>query len=116
MDTNNPYSNKSLPESTERRAPTYVQSPTSQAIIPYRNPKALIAYYLGIFSGFPLIGLPIGIAAFVFGIQGLQNRKKDPSIKGSVHAWIGIGCGGFFAVLWLFLTIVLVTVMVLAPK
>jgi len=26
-------------------------------LIPYKNPKALIAYYLGIFSLFPLLGL-----------------------------------------------------------
>ena len=38
-------------------------------IIPLKNPKALIAYYLGIASGLPFIGLPFGIAAFVLGIQ-----------------------------------------------
>jgi hypothetical protein len=69
-------------------------------LIPYKNPKALIAYYLGILSGLPLIGLPLGIAAFVLGIMGLRDRAKNPIIKGSVHAGIGIGCGGFFALLW----------------
>lgn len=68
--------------------------------IPYKNPKALIAYYLGIASGLPLIGLPFGLAAFVLGILGLRDRKRKPAIKGSVHAWIGIGCGGIFALLW----------------
>jgi len=62
-------------------------------IIPYKNPKALIAYYLGILSGLPIIGLPIGVAAFVLGIKGLKDRKQNPAIKGSAHAWIGIGCG-----------------------
>ncbi|MFK7766871.1 MAG: DUF4190 domain-containing protein [Mariniblastus sp.] len=69
-------------------------------VIPYKNPKALVAYYLGILSGLPLIGFPLGIAAFVLGILGLRDRKKNPAIKGSVHAGIGIGCGGLFAVLW----------------
>ena len=69
-------------------------------VIPYKNPKALIAYYLGIISGLPLIGLPFGVAAFVLGIMGLKARKQNPVIKGSAHAWIGIGCGGLFAVLW----------------
>ena len=69
-------------------------------IIPYKNPKALIAYYLGIFSGFPLVGFPLGIAAFVLGIMGLRDRAKNPVIKVSIHAGIGIGCGGFFAILW----------------
>ncbi|QDT14647.1 zinc finger Ran-binding domain-containing protein [Alienimonas californiensis] len=69
-------------------------------VIPYKNPPALIAYYLGLFSGFPLIGLPLGIAAFVLGIMGLKRRRENPKVKGSAHAWIGIGCGGFFALLW----------------
>jgi len=51
-------------------------------------------------SGLPLLGLPFAIAAFVLGIMGLRDKKKNPVIKGSVHAWIGIGCGGFFALLW----------------
>ena len=69
-------------------------------VIPYKNPQALIAYYLGILSGLPLLGLPLGIAAFVLGIMGLKARKRNPVIKGSAHAWIGIGCGGLFAILW----------------
>jgi hypothetical protein len=69
-------------------------------VIPYKNPKALIAYYLGIFSGFPLIGLPLGIAAFILGIQGLKARRQNPVIKGSIHAGIGIGCGCLFSLLW----------------
>lgn len=76
-------------------------------IIPYKNPKALIAYYLGIFSGLPLIGLPIGIAAFVLGVMGLRDRQRNPAIKGSVHAGIGIGCGGIFTVVW---TLVIVAI------
>lgn len=80
-------------------------------VIPYKNPKALIAYYLGIVSGLPFIGFPVGIAAFVLGIMGLKDRKKNPAIKGSVHAWIGIGCGGLFTVFW-GLVIVLIIVSV----
>lgn len=69
-------------------------------IIPYKNPKALIAYYLGIFSGFPIIGFFLAIPALVLGIMGLRDRNRNPAIKGSVHAGIGIGCGGFFMLLW----------------
>jgi hypothetical protein len=82
-------------------------------VIPYKNPKALIAYYLGICSGIPLIGLPLGIAAFVLGIQGLQARQRNPVIKGSIHAGIGIGCGLVFTVLWSF---VLVGIVILAAR
>ncbi len=81
-------------------------------VIPYKNPKALIAYYLGILSGLPLIGFPLGIAAFVLGIQGLQARKRNPAIKGSVHAGIGIGCGGIFTLLWGAVIILIIVAMV----
>lgn len=82
-------------------APQKQEGDSTGGVIPYKNPSALWAYYLGIVSGFPLIGLPFGIAAFVLGIMGLSARRKNPAIKGSVHAAIGIGCGGFFALLWL---------------
>lgn len=62
-------------------------------IIPYKNPQALIAYYLGIFGLIPFIGLLLAIPAFILGIIGLRKRKKNPIIKGSVHAWIGIILG-----------------------
>lgn len=59
-------------------------------VIPYKNPKALIAYYLGIGS---LLIFPLGFVSVVLGIMGLVDRKKNPVIKGSVHAWIGIVLG-----------------------
>ena len=55
---------------------------------------------MGILSGLPFIGLPLGIAAFVLGIMGLKDRKRNPAIKGSIHAGIGIGCGLIFTLLW----------------
>lgn len=77
-----------------------VEGDATGGIIPYKNPKALIAYYLGILSGLPLIGIPLGLAALILGILGLRDRSRNPVIKGSVHAAIGIGCGGFFFLLW----------------
>lgn len=69
-------------------------------VIPYKNPKALVSYYLGILSGLPIIGFPLGVIAFILGIMGLRDRRRNPAIKGSIHAGIGIGCGGFFALFW----------------
>ncbi|QDU93803.1 DUF4190 domain-containing protein [Lignipirellula cremea] len=69
-------------------------------VVPYKNWPALLAYYLGIFSLFPCIGLALAIPALVLGIMGLQRRRKNPAIKGSVHAWIGIVLGGFFTLVW----------------
>ena len=63
-------------------------------IIPYKNPKALIAYYLGIFSLIPCLGLALGIAAVVLGVLGLKAAQAQPNARGKVHAWVGIILGG----------------------
>jgi hypothetical protein len=86
----------------------FVQGDSTGGIIPYKNPNALLAYYLGILSGLPLIGLPLGIASFILGIRGLQARKRNPIVKGSIHAGIGIGCGCFFSLLWTFVIVTIV--------
>ncbi len=69
-------------------------------LIPYKNPHALIAYYLGLFSLFPCLGLLLAIPAFVLGIMGLRRAKQNPVIKGTVHAWIGVIMGGLMTVVW----------------
>jgi hypothetical protein len=102
MSSENPFSSPSQPfePNYQNQPPQITEGDGTGGIIPYKNPKALIAYYLGILSGLPLIGFPFGIVAFVLGIMGLRDRRRNPAIKGSVHAGIGIGCGGFFALLW----------------
>ncbi|EDY19556.1 hypothetical protein CfE428DRAFT_2732 [Chthoniobacter flavus Ellin428] len=62
-------------------------------LIPYKNPQALVAYYLGIFGLCPFIGPLLAIPAIILGILGLKKRKLNPIIKGAVHAWIGIILG-----------------------
>jgi hypothetical protein len=69
-------------------------------IIPYKNPKALIAYYCGVFSLMPCLGIGPGIAGVILGILGLKHRRLHPETKGSVHAWIGIILGGLMTLLW----------------
>ena len=76
------------------------QSDSTGGLIPYKNPHALIAYYLGLFSLFPILGLLLSIPAFILGIMGLRNRNRNPAIRGSVHAWIGIVMGGLMTLLW----------------
>ena len=105
-DSANPYAVPTGGTPYEQASPAAPYHDPSQqgdgtgGVIPYKNPKALVAYYLGILSGLPFIGFPIGIAAFVLGIMGLKARKQNPVIKGSAHAWIGIGCGGLFTLFW----------------
>ncbi|CAN5442052.1 hypothetical protein BH09VER1_BH09VER1_46710 [soil metagenome] len=73
--------------------PVVTEGDATGGVIPYKNPQALLAYYLGIFGLFPLVGLLLAIPAIVLGVIGLKKRKANPIIKGSVHAWIGIVLG-----------------------
>lgn len=74
------------------------QGDATGGVIPYKNPHALIAYYLGIVALLPVLGVPFGIASIILGIIGLKKRRQNPVIKGSVHAWIGI-LGGVFSLI-----------------
>ncbi len=62
-------------------------------LIPYKNGRALAAYYCGVFSLVPCLGLILGPIALVFGILGLRYVKQYPSAKGTGHAWAGIILG-----------------------
>ncbi|MEE3370229.1 MAG: hypothetical protein VX346_12895 [Planctomycetota bacterium] len=101
----NPFAEPTISTASVTPTPS-AEGDATGGMIPYKNPHALLAYYLGIVSGLPLIGLPFGIAAFVLGLKGLRARKENPVIKGSVHAAIGIGCGGLFSLLWTVLGLV----------
>ncbi|MBI5189186.1 MAG: zinc ribbon domain-containing protein [Nitrospirae bacterium] len=92
------------PECTGQAAGQYDGVST---VIPYRNKPALVAYYLGVFSIIPVLGIFLGIAAFVLGLKGRRNAIDNPERKGIVHAWIGILAGGFFGFGYLVATIVI---------
>lgn len=62
-------------------------------LIPYKNPKALAAYYCGIFSLIPCLGLILGPIALVLGVLGLRHRSMYPTAAGAVHAIVGIVLG-----------------------
>jgi len=75
-------------------------------LIPYKNPKALIGYYLSIFGFFlPLIG---SIVAVVLGFQGMSFAKKNPRAKGTAHAVVAIVLGILGSLFWGFILIVVV--------
>ncbi len=64
-------------------------------LIPYKNPKALAAYYCGVFgliSCFLVLGI-FGIVPIVLGVKGLKYAKLHPEAKGQAHAIIGIVLG-----------------------
>jgi hypothetical protein len=62
-------------------------------VIPYKNPKALTAYYLGIFGLIPCLGLILGPTAIVLGVLGLRYKAKYPEAKGKAHAIVGLLLG-----------------------
>lgn len=76
------------------------QGDATGGLIPYKNPPALTAYYLGLFSLFPVLGIGLAVPALILGLKGLRNSKEHPEVKGQVHAWIGIVMGGLMALIW----------------
>jgi hypothetical protein len=76
-------------------------------IIPYKNPQALIAYYCGVFSLIPCIGLILGPVAMFLGVSGLRNSRKNPLVRGQVHAWIGIVLGSLVTIAHVTVVVVL---------
>ena len=95
----------------EKSAPQYVVSEDSTmgGLIPYKNAKALWAYYLGIFSLIPFLGILPGIAALVLGVQGLKYAEENSQAKGKGHAWVGVVLGGISVVgMILFVLLVMV--------
>ncbi len=96
--------------------PSYVDTGTDSTggIIPYKNPHALIAYYLGLFSLFPILGFFLAVPAFILGVIGLRNRNRNPKIRGSAHAWIGIVMGALMTLLWGGMTLLMIAVAIFA--
>jgi hypothetical protein len=78
-------------------------------IIPYKNPKALTSYYMGVFSLIPLIGIFLGLTAVILGFLGLRDKKANPMIRGTAHAIVGIVTGIVFGGLNLVLLVAIVT-------
>jgi len=69
-------------------------------LIPYKNAQSLWAYYLGVFSLIPCLGIPLGVAALILGIRGLKYAGVHPEAKGKAHAWVGIVLGTLCALLY----------------
>lgn len=93
----NPYESKAPPASDfpPQGVPGHDQGDATGGLIPYKNPPALIGYYLSIGSMFPCLGLPLSVAAIWLGIKGFRLKKQNPAVKGSAHAGIAVGLGIF---------------------
>lgn len=66
---------------------------TLSGIFPYRNPPALIGYYISVASLIPIFALALGPIAVILGVVGLRKHKADPSVKGTAHAIVAIVLG-----------------------
>lgn len=62
-------------------------------LIPYKNGHALGAYYIGILSLLPVLGIILAPIAIIMGIIGIRRYRENPRIKGVVHGWIGVVLG-----------------------
>jgi hypothetical protein len=74
--------------------PAPVEGDKTGGLVPYKNPNALLAYYLAVFAIIPYLGIFLAPAAIVFGLRGWRYYQQYPVVKGAVHAWIGIIGGG----------------------
>lgn len=82
-------------------------SDATGGLIPYKNGKALAAYYCGVFALIPCVGGVLGVLAIVFGFLGLSHAKKFPEARGQAHAITGIVLGVICCLLWIVGPIVL---------
>jgi hypothetical protein len=68
------------------------------ALVPARNAPALVAYYCGVFSIIPGLGLVLGPVAIVAGIFGIRRASRHPEVRGAAHAWSGVVMGVLFPI------------------
>lgn len=99
--------NPNMPPPLPGARPAPQESELLRKVIPYKNPYALTAYYLAVFSLIPVLGIPLGLIAFVLGIVGIIYRSNHPEAHGFAHALTGIILGGGCAILW---TVIIVAI------
>jgi hypothetical protein len=95
----------------------YASAPTSDGtlggLMPYHNPKALLAYYFGYVAMLPMIGIVMIPFVFMWAVKALRAYKENPAVRGKGHAITGIvfACiGTLISVpLWVLLIVALST-------
>lgn len=76
--------------------PPVPQITATDRLIPTKNPKALFAYYCGVFS--IACGVILGPTAIVLGVLGFRESKTLQ--VGRTHAIVGIVAGSISTLLW----------------
>ena len=62
-------------------------------ILPKNNPYALWAYYCGVFSFTPVLGIPLSVVAIATGFMGIHRTRTDAQAKGVLHSSGGLLLG-----------------------
>jgi hypothetical protein len=109
-DTNpSPGPRKSRPVRAVRAKPRRAgdEEARGRTLLPYKNMRALFAYYLGVFSWVPGFGLLLSPVAMVLGILGYRYGRARPEAQGTGHAAAGI----LFGFVGMLLNIALVVVL-----
>jgi hypothetical protein len=96
--------------------PAATPANVGEFFVPYKNGCAVAAYYLGLFSFIPGIGILLGIPALILGIKGRALAVQHPEARGKVHAWVGIIMGGVFGVGQLILVLLVVFGLIMAHR
>jgi hypothetical protein len=81
------------PRRRRRRRDEDDEGDDAPALIPYKNGKALAAYYCGVFALVPVLGCVLGPVALILGILGISYANQHPRAKGKGHAIAGIVLG-----------------------
>jgi hypothetical protein len=85
-------------------------------LIPYKNPSALVGYYLGVFSLIPVFGLILGPAAIVLGVFGIRYVQQYPTAKGTAHAVVALVLGTLTTLGHLVAVVLVVAAMLSLPS
>lgn len=127
-DAHDPFASLTGEQNSSDKGPSTIQTATanpqlapnpnakkSAGWIPYKNPRALIAYYVSLFALIPFVGLLFSVPAIVFGILALRASAKRPEIKGVTHAWVGIVLGASMTIAWCGIAIRLIFALMVQP-
>lgn len=86
---------ETLPEPENQTLPAAEAALPAEA--PEGNPEATKAFYLGIASIIPILGIALGFCAISLGVKGLKRANQQAVPVGRLQAWIGIMGGAFLA-------------------
>jgi len=75
------------------RPTVVIQDGGLSMVLPAKNPYSLWAYYCGVFSFMPFIGIPLAIIAVATGVMGIYRFKTTPGAKGILHSSGGLVLG-----------------------